>query len=156
VGSGVLIHLAASSPFRNLTIMPSIKTVAIIGAGPAGAIAVDALAQEQEFEIIRVFERREKAGGCWYDELSAPENSHLIYLGLVTLKTMFNNCQISMLLQIAPPIRPYQSPLSCLLSYPKTPNTDSMKPPSIQPLRPISTRSLCLSAKSHFPKNDPP
>lgn len=42
------------------------KRVAVIGAGPAGAIAVDALAQEQVFEHIRVFERREDAGGCWY------------------------------------------------------------------------------------------
>lgn len=41
------------------------KRVAIIGAGPAGAIAVDCLAQERAFEVIRVFERREKAGGCW-------------------------------------------------------------------------------------------
>lgn len=42
-----------------------VKRVAVIGAGPAGAIAVDALAQEQTFDIIRVFERREKPGGCW-------------------------------------------------------------------------------------------
>ncbi|CEL04983.1 hypothetical protein ASPCAL06105 [Aspergillus calidoustus] len=48
---------------------PRVKSVAIIGAGPAGAIAVDAFAQEQAFDRIRVFERREKAGGCWlYDE----------------------------------------------------------------------------------------
>lgn len=46
--------------------MPAIKSVAIIGAGPAGAIAVDAFAQEKSFDVIRVFERREKAGGCWY------------------------------------------------------------------------------------------
>jgi cation diffusion facilitator CzcD-associated flavoprotein CzcO len=45
--------------------MAPIKSIAIIGAGPAGAICVDALAQEQEFDTIRVFERREKAGGCW-------------------------------------------------------------------------------------------
>lgn len=45
--------------------MAPIKSVAVIGAGPAGAITVDALAQEQEFEVIKVFERREKAGGCW-------------------------------------------------------------------------------------------
>ncbi|KAL3417859.1 dimethylaniline monooxygenase (n-oxide forming) [Phlyctema vagabunda] len=44
---------------------PAVESVAIIGAGPAGAIAVDALAQEQAFNWIRVFERREKAGGCW-------------------------------------------------------------------------------------------
>lgn len=43
-----------------------IKSVAIIGAGPAGAIEIDALAQEKAFDSIRVFERREKAGGCWY------------------------------------------------------------------------------------------
>ena len=42
-----------------------VKRVAVIGAGPAGAIAVDALAQEKAFDIIRVFERREGPGGCW-------------------------------------------------------------------------------------------
>ena len=42
-----------------------VKRVAVIGTGPAGAIAVDALAQEQTFDMIRVFERRERPGGCW-------------------------------------------------------------------------------------------
>lgn len=46
--------------------MASIKRVAVIGLGPAGAIAIDALAQEKAFDTIRVFERRERAGGCWY------------------------------------------------------------------------------------------
>ncbi|GMK56080.1 hypothetical protein CspeluHIS016_0211360 [Cutaneotrichosporon spelunceum] len=46
-----------------MAIMPA-KRVAVIGAGPAGAIAVDALAQEQCFDVIRVFERREGPGGC--------------------------------------------------------------------------------------------
>lgn len=50
--------------------MALIKTVAVIGAGPAGAIAVDALAQEKAFDVIRVFERREEAGGCWFALLS--------------------------------------------------------------------------------------
>lgn len=49
--------------------MPQIKSIAIIGAGPAGAITVDALAQEKAFDVIRVFERQEKAGGCWYVNL---------------------------------------------------------------------------------------
>lgn len=44
---------------------PSVKSVAVIGVGPAGAITIDALAQEQAFSTIRVFERREKPGGCW-------------------------------------------------------------------------------------------
>jgi len=45
--------------------MAPIKSIAIIGVGPAGAITVDALAQEHAFDTIRVFERRERAGGCW-------------------------------------------------------------------------------------------
>jgi cation diffusion facilitator CzcD-associated flavoprotein CzcO len=45
--------------------VPRVKRVAVIGAGPAGAIAVDALAQEKTFDLIRVFERREGPGGCW-------------------------------------------------------------------------------------------
>ncbi|KAI9053562.1 hypothetical protein LZ554_002517 [Drepanopeziza brunnea f. sp. 'monogermtubi'] len=48
--------------------MAPIKSVAVIGAGPAGAITVDALAQEKAFDTIRVFERREKAGGCWISD----------------------------------------------------------------------------------------
>ena len=45
--------------------MPPIKSVAVIGTGPSGAIAVDALMQEKAFDRVRVFERQEKAGGCW-------------------------------------------------------------------------------------------
>jgi cation diffusion facilitator CzcD-associated flavoprotein CzcO len=42
-----------------------VKRVAVIGIGPAGAITIDALAQEETFETIRVFERREQPGGVW-------------------------------------------------------------------------------------------
>lgn len=45
--------------------MSEVKRIAIIGAGPAGAISIDAFAQEQAFGVIRVFERRERPGGCW-------------------------------------------------------------------------------------------
>ncbi|KAL3453441.1 hypothetical protein BJX65DRAFT_263910 [Aspergillus insuetus] len=41
------------------------KRVAVIGAGPSGAIAVDALVQEGAFDVVRVFERQERAGGNW-------------------------------------------------------------------------------------------
>ena len=34
--------------------MPPVKSVAIIGAGPTGAISVDALVQEREFDTIRM------------------------------------------------------------------------------------------------------
>ncbi|KAH8200225.1 hypothetical protein TruAng_005617 [Truncatella angustata] len=49
-----------------------IKRVAVVGAGPAGAITIDALAQEKTFDIIRVFERREGPGGCWIGETTQP------------------------------------------------------------------------------------
>jgi cation diffusion facilitator CzcD-associated flavoprotein CzcO len=54
--------------------MSAIKSVAVIGLGPAGAISIDALAQEQAFDTIRVFERRERAGGCWYKQLALQHN----------------------------------------------------------------------------------
>jgi uncharacterized NAD(P)/FAD-binding protein YdhS len=41
------------------------KSVAVIGAGPAGAIATDALVKEQAFETIRVFDRKPVIGGLW-------------------------------------------------------------------------------------------
>ncbi|KAH7414116.1 hypothetical protein DE146DRAFT_750286 [Phaeosphaeria sp. MPI-PUGE-AT-0046c] len=50
------------------------KRIAIIGLGPGGAIAIDALAQEKAFETIRVFERREAPGGCWLEDESPPPN----------------------------------------------------------------------------------
>ncbi|KAL4783710.1 putative dimethylaniline monooxygenase [Aspergillus varians] len=43
----------------------NIRRVAVIGAGPAGAIATDALVKEQAFDTVRVFERQNKAGGTW-------------------------------------------------------------------------------------------
>ncbi|XDG07450.1 hypothetical protein ABKA04_007065 [Annulohypoxylon sp. FPYF3050] len=42
-----------------------IKSVAVVGAGAAGAITAAALKAENYFERIRVFERRETAGGTW-------------------------------------------------------------------------------------------
>lgn len=42
-----------------------IKKIAVIGAGASGAIALDSLVREQAFDTIKVFERREKAGGVW-------------------------------------------------------------------------------------------
>lgn len=42
-----------------------VRRVAVIGAGPAGAIATDALVKEQAFETIRVFDRRGTIGGTW-------------------------------------------------------------------------------------------
>lgn len=51
--------------------MSPTKSVAVIGAGPSGAIVVDALMQEEAFDVVRVFERQEMAGGCWFVSLNA-------------------------------------------------------------------------------------
>ncbi|KAI0147161.1 hypothetical protein GGR57DRAFT_493947 [Xylariaceae sp. FL1272] len=48
------------------------RRVAVIGAGPAGAITIDALAREKACDLIRVFERREGPGGCWKGEEKPP------------------------------------------------------------------------------------
>ncbi|KAJ4983890.1 dimethylaniline monooxygenase (n-oxide forming) [Stagonosporopsis vannaccii] len=52
----------------------AVKRVAVVGLGPSGAIAIDALAQEQAFDVIRVFERREAPGGCWLEDKTPPPN----------------------------------------------------------------------------------
>ncbi|KAK0724948.1 hypothetical protein B0H67DRAFT_632390 [Lasiosphaeris hirsuta] len=55
--------------------MPKLtKRVAVIGAGPAGAVTLDALAKEKAFDLIRVFERREAPGGSWIGDSSPPPN----------------------------------------------------------------------------------
>jgi cation diffusion facilitator CzcD-associated flavoprotein CzcO len=50
----------------------NIRRVAVIGAGPAGAIATDALVKEGAFDTIRVFDRRVIVGGTWYDATAFP------------------------------------------------------------------------------------
>ncbi|KAF2008683.1 FAD/NAD(P)-binding domain-containing protein [Aaosphaeria arxii CBS 175.79] len=64
--------------------MPPVKRVAVIGLGPAGAISIDALAREQAFDVIRVFERREAPGGCWIEDKAAPP--HLSDFGNLALR----------------------------------------------------------------------
>lgn len=45
---------------------PAVRRVAVLGAGPSGYAAVRALALEKKFDVIRVFERRDRVGGIWY------------------------------------------------------------------------------------------
>lgn len=42
-----------------------VRRVAVVGAGPSGAIATDSLVKEQSFDTIRVFDRRAGVGGTW-------------------------------------------------------------------------------------------
>ncbi|PVH71578.1 FAD/NAD(P)-binding domain-containing protein [Cadophora sp. DSE1049] len=49
-----------------------VRSVAIIGAGAAGAITAAAFAAEKYFDRIQVFERRETAGGTWIYDPSPP------------------------------------------------------------------------------------
>jgi cation diffusion facilitator CzcD-associated flavoprotein CzcO len=41
------------------------RRVAVIGAGPSGLAAVRALSDENAFDTIRLFERRDRVGGIW-------------------------------------------------------------------------------------------
>ena len=45
---------------------PRFKSVAVIGTGPSGISSVKALHDEKCFQTIRVFERRDRAGGMWH------------------------------------------------------------------------------------------
>jgi cation diffusion facilitator CzcD-associated flavoprotein CzcO len=56
---------------------PKIRTIAIIGAGASGAITLSSLIQEEKFDEIVLFERRNITGGVWVldktpDELIVP------------------------------------------------------------------------------------
>jgi cation diffusion facilitator CzcD-associated flavoprotein CzcO len=51
------------------------RSIAVIGAGPAGAIAVDALVKEQAFDRIRIFERRPVVGGAWFVQRASTESN---------------------------------------------------------------------------------
>ncbi|KAH7374663.1 hypothetical protein B0T11DRAFT_344394 [Plectosphaerella cucumerina] len=51
----------------------SIRSVAIIGAGAAGAVTAAAFAAEKYYDRIQVYERRDSAGGTWiYDANPSP------------------------------------------------------------------------------------
>ncbi|KAJ5370877.1 uncharacterized protein N7496_006969 [Penicillium cataractarum] len=45
---------------------PRYRNIAVIGAGPSGISAVKALQEENIFDRIRIFERRDKPGGIWH------------------------------------------------------------------------------------------
>ncbi|KAK4646862.1 uncharacterized protein QC761_0028550 [Podospora bellae-mahoneyi] len=45
--------------------VPQVRRVAVIGVDPASIIATDALAKEQAFDVVRVFDRRPIIGGTW-------------------------------------------------------------------------------------------
>ncbi|KAI1370374.1 hypothetical protein F4677DRAFT_364744 [Hypoxylon crocopeplum] len=67
--------------------MVGVKRVAVIGTGPAGAIAIDALGQEKAFDLIRVFERREAPGGCWIGESTTPQQDWNLDLASLGART---------------------------------------------------------------------
>jgi cation diffusion facilitator CzcD-associated flavoprotein CzcO len=50
---------------------PKVRRVAVIGAGPSGAIVTDALVKEQAFDTIRIFDRRAGVGGTWWEAHSS-------------------------------------------------------------------------------------
>lgn len=45
----------------------AVKSIAIIGGGPAGVIAAEVFRKNaSKYDKIRVFEKRESVGGVWY------------------------------------------------------------------------------------------
>ncbi|KAI9049658.1 hypothetical protein LZ554_006683 [Drepanopeziza brunnea f. sp. 'monogermtubi'] len=58
-----------------------IRSVAVIGAGAAGAVTAAALVAEQCFDRIQVFERRESAGGTWIYDPAPPSRLPLLTPG---------------------------------------------------------------------------
>ncbi|KAF7628608.1 hypothetical protein AFLA_003961 [Aspergillus flavus NRRL3357] len=47
-------------------VSPRYKRVALVGGGPAGLAAIRELVQEQCFDYIRVFERKDRVGEIWH------------------------------------------------------------------------------------------
>ncbi|CRK20906.1 hypothetical protein BN1708_012973 [Verticillium longisporum] len=64
-GRGVGVLPTVDKPLKLEIMTTTARRVAVIGAGPSGAIATDALVKEQTFDTIRVFDRRGAIGGTW-------------------------------------------------------------------------------------------
>lgn len=60
----------------------TVQSVAIIGAGPSGAAAIEALRLTGAFEKIKLFERRSETGGSWFDV----ESSLVVIVMLMNLR----------------------------------------------------------------------
>ncbi|KAF2771661.1 FAD/NAD(P)-binding domain-containing protein [Teratosphaeria nubilosa] len=106
-----------------------IRTIAVIGACASAAVsaaAASALAAEDQFEKIRVYERRETAGGTWlYDaDPGAPLIPTPVYADLTT-----NVPDIAMSFSDNPfpygPFVPHWVPKQCIQSYFSHCRTDS-------------------------------
>lgn len=61
--------------------VPLVRKVAIIGGGASGAITLDSLVQENAFDEIVLFERRNVLGGVWVLDSNPPPASDLIKAG---------------------------------------------------------------------------
>ena len=56
---------AGTSSFDPNDELPTIKRIAIVGAGPSGLTALKTFIQEGAFDEVRAFERRDEVGGVW-------------------------------------------------------------------------------------------
>lgn len=73
MGHSVTSHRHSIHHTNTATMSPRYRSVAVIGAGPSGISAIKALSEENAFEKIRLFDRRERVGGTWlYDEDPEP------------------------------------------------------------------------------------
>ncbi|KAF1913440.1 hypothetical protein BDU57DRAFT_590074 [Ampelomyces quisqualis] len=122
-----------------------IKRVAVIGLGPAGAITIDALAQEKTFDTIRVFERRQAPGGCWLEDPAPPPNLH--HSRLAALATRTGDLPVDVPTKL--PVKTKKTPQiryaeSSVYSYLET-NVDSTPMSFTQESIPDSTSQLSVS-----------
>lgn len=60
-----IFHFRLRTKIQYFVMPITAKSVAVIGAGPSGAIATNSLVKEQAFETIRVFDRSSVIGGAW-------------------------------------------------------------------------------------------
>ncbi|KAL7667230.1 FAD/NAD(P)-binding domain-containing protein [[Candida] zeylanoides] len=58
-----------------------VETVAIIGGGASGSIALDSLVQEKHFKSITLFERRSSLGGIWNLDANSTEDPSAVQPG---------------------------------------------------------------------------
>jgi cation diffusion facilitator CzcD-associated flavoprotein CzcO len=94
------------------------RRVAVIGTGPSGLAALRALSDENAFDTIRVFERRDRVGGTWYVQATC-------------IISIFPRIQTDSSRNYDPDPEPFPSPVS---KRPSTVPTPSSLPAFTEPL----------------------
>lgn len=152
----IILHYCLFRPYFNtrrgygVTVSPRVKLVAVISAGQAGPITIDALAQEKAFDMIRVFERREIARGCWpaiFRSTTQEKNPTLTGLAIAP---SLERRQISLHWPPTMPTRRSQSNHSYPVSTARSTSRDSLSLPYNPRSKITLTMFPCNSAKNLY------